>query len=62
MSTMGQLMETLERMMAAVAFAESNDSETARWIMKSGNPTQTKRLTEKKKVTLQPDNRPQMRL
>lgn len=62
MSAMGQLMDTLERMMAAVAFAESNDRKTACWIMKSGKPQKTKRLANRKKVRLQPDNRPQMRL
>lgn len=62
MSTMGQLMDTLERLMAAVAFAESNDRETACWIMKSEYQPESKRLTHKKKVKLQPDNRPQMRL
>lgn len=48
--------------MAAVAFAESNDRETACWIMKSKFHPESKRLANKKKVKLQPDNRPQMRL
>jgi hypothetical protein len=62
MPTMGQLMDTLERLMAAVAFAESNDRETACWIMKSKVQPKSKRPANRKKVKLQSDNRPQMRL
>jgi hypothetical protein len=35
MSSFGSLVNTFERMMAAVAFAEYGDRETACWIMRS---------------------------
>lgn len=52
MSTFGPLMDTFERLMAAVAFAEQNDRETACWIMKPESPQDVLRVTE--------DNRPQV--
>ena len=60
MSTFGPLMDAFERMMAAVAFAESNDRETAIWFMQPESARQT--LRNVKQAGQQPVNRPEMRV
>jgi hypothetical protein len=60
MATIRPLVDTFERMMAAVAFAEHNDRETAIWILKSDRPRATARVSEEaKKQTVR---RPELRL
>lgn len=46
MSTFGKLIDTFERLMAAVAFAESNDPETACWFLKSDSLQTRQRVSE----------------
>lgn len=59
MSTFGPLIDTFERMMAAVAFAEHNDREMACWILKSESPRRSVRVSEevKKQAVRQPELR-----
>jgi hypothetical protein len=60
MSTFGPLMDNFERLMAAVAFAEQNDRETACWIMKPESQPETLRVTAENRP--QATNRPELRL
>lgn len=60
MSTFGPLIDTFERVMAAVAFAEQDDRETARWIMKPESAQADLRISEE--IRPQATNRPELRL
>ena len=60
MSTFGPLIDTFERVMAAVAFAEQDDRETARWIMKPESAQTILQIREE--VRPQASNRPELRL
>lgn len=60
MSTFGPLIDTFERLMAAVAFAEQDDRETACWIMKPESRHEALRVTEENRP--QATNRPELRL
>jgi hypothetical protein len=60
MSNFGPLIDTFERMMAAVAFAEQDDRETACWIMKPESSHHALRVTEE--VRPQATSRPELRL
>ena len=60
MLTFGQLIDSFERTMAATAFAESNDQNTARWIMKPDTPGKLRRVSDK--VREQPKSRPELRM
>jgi hypothetical protein len=53
-------MDTFERLMAAVAFAEHNDRETTCWIMKPESHQDTVRITENNRP--QVISRPELRL
>ena len=56
---MEQLMDSFERTMAAVAFAERNDKETACWIMKPDPSSTPLRVAEasQQRVACQPEMR-----
>jgi hypothetical protein len=60
MSTFGPLIDTFERLMAAVAFAEQDDRETACWIMKPESRQAVLRVNEENRP--QATNRPELRL
>jgi hypothetical protein len=60
MSTFGPLIDTFERLMAAVAFAEQDDRETACWIMKPESQQETLRVTAENRP--QAISRPELRL
>jgi hypothetical protein len=60
MSTFGSLIDTFERLMAAVAFAEQDDRETACWIMKPESLQEALRVTEEDRPKVV--NRPELRL
>lgn len=60
MFNFGSLMDNLERTMAAVAFAEANEPETAVWILKSESSKNVLRVTEN--IQQPVSNRPEMRL
>lgn len=60
MATFRPWIDTFERMMAAVAFAEHNDRETAIWILKSDRPHTAARISEEAKK--QAPRRPELRL
>ena len=53
-------MDAFERVMAAVAFAEHDDHETARWILRSEGATPTLRPEEMLRV--QPVHQPELRM
>ena len=44
-----QWLDTFERLMAAVTFAEQNDQKTARWILKSKTPKNAMMFSQKTK-------------
>ena len=54
-----QLMDSFERTMAAVAFAERNDRETACWMMKPESSSTRLHVADKinQRVTSQPELR-----
>jgi hypothetical protein len=60
MLTFGNLIDSFERMMAAVAFAESNDRETACWMMDPDSNRPRQRITDT--VNQQVARQPEMRL
>jgi len=60
MSPFGPLIDTFERMMAAVAFAEQDDRETACWILKPESSQTVLRVTDE--VRPQAASRPELRL
>lgn len=60
MSTFSPLLDSFERLMAAVAFAECNDRETACWILKSGTPQTLVRVANELKQPAA--SRPELRL
>jgi hypothetical protein len=60
MATLRPWIDTFERMMAAVAFAEHNDRETAIWILKSDSRRPSQRISEEAKK--QTPRRPELRL
>jgi len=65
MSTFRELIDAFERMMAAVAFAECNDRETACWLMNHKTPSDALRVTNKtnRPLSRQPELRqPELRL
>lgn len=60
MLTFGNLIDSFERMMAAVAFAESNDRETACWMMDPDSTRPRQSITDT--VNNQAARQPEMRL
>jgi len=60
MLTFGRLIDSFERMMAAVAFAERNDRETACWMMDPESTRSLQRISDPLKK--QPTRRPELRL
>jgi hypothetical protein len=60
MATLRPWIDAFEKVMAAVAFAEHNDRETAIWIMKSDSPRPSLRVSEEAKK--QAPRRPELRL
>ena len=60
MSTFGPLIDTFERVMAAVAFAEQDDRETACWILEPKTDQTVARVTDN--VRPQAISRPELRL
>jgi len=55
-----QLMDSIERIMAAVAFAERNDRETACWMMKP--ESSSTRLHVADQINQRVASQPEMRL
>jgi len=60
MLTFGRLIDSFERMMAAVAFAESNDRETACWMMDPESIRSRQRISDTLKE--QTTRRPELRI
>ena len=60
MSSFGSLVDTFERMMAAVAFAEHDDRETACWIMRSDSADSWLRAMDETRRSVA--RRPELRL
>ena len=59
MSHLGPLIDTFERMMAAVAFAEQDDQEMARWILRPEPSPPVLRVADdvRSRATAQPELR-----
>lgn len=59
MSHLGPLIDTFERMMAAVAFAEQDDPEMARWILRPESSPTVLRVADdvRSRATVQPELR-----
>lgn len=60
MATFGPLIDTFERMMAAVAFAEQDDRETACWILKPESSQTVLRISDT--IRPQAQSRPELRM
>ena len=60
MATFGPLIDTFERMMAAVAFAEQDDRETACWILKPESRQTVLRISDT--IRPQAQSRPELRM